>query len=388
MRNESRAVFNQYLDRVAELSHVPSAAEKFAVEPSVAQTLENKIQESSEFLSSINVQGVSEQQGAKLGLGVTGPIAGRTDTSRQDRVPRSVDSLDEDGYLCRQTNFDTYLTYQRIDAWAKFPDFQTRIRNAIVRQQALDRIMIGFNGKTAAVQTNIEANPLLQDVNIGWLQKMRNYAGGKQVKDSGNAVKAAGGDYFNLDALVFDVVNNLIDPWFRTGTDLVALVSRGLVLDKYFPIVNHPNDPNRPSEMLAVKDILKSQKTLGELPAVQVPFFPPGTILITSFDNLSIYWQEATRRRQVVDNAKRDRIENYESVNEAYVVEDFGKAALIEGISVDMQIKSEPTAPPPVKPQSSVPASPEPIKPQASVPSTPKPVEPQASSTTAKPVVK
>lgn len=336
MRNDSRIVFNQYLGRVAALSNVASAAVKFAVEPSVAQTLENKIQESSEFLSSINVQPVVEQQGDKLGLGVTGPIASRTDTSRKDREPRTVDSLDEDGYICRQTNFDTYLKYQRIDAWAKFPDFQTRVRNAIVRQQALDRIMIGFNGRAAAAQTDIDNYPLLQDVNIGWLQKMRTHVGGKQVKDSGNAVRAEGGDYANLDALVFDVLNNLIDPWFRTGTDLVALVSRGLVLDKYFPIVNSPNNPDKPSEILATRDILKSQKTLGELPAVQVPFFPPGTILITSFDNLSIYWQEGTRRRQVVDNAKRDRIENFESVNEAYVVEDFGKAALIEGISVEM----------------------------------------------------
>ncbi|KGA70305.1 phage major capsid, P2 family protein [Yersinia enterocolitica] len=30
--------------------------------------------------------------------------------------------------------------------WSKFPDFQTRIRDAIVKRQALDRIMIGFNG--------------------------------------------------------------------------------------------------------------------------------------------------------------------------------------------------------------------------------------------------
>ena len=45
--------------------------------------------------------------------------------------------------------------------------------------------------------------------------------------------------------------------------------------------------------------------------------------LITRLDNLSIYWQEDTRRRSVIDNPKRDRIENFESVNEAYVVEDY-----------------------------------------------------------------
>lgn len=46
-----------------------------------------------------------------------------------------------------------------------------RIRNAIVKRQALDRIMIGFNGVKRAKTSNRAENPLLQDVNKGWLQK-------------------------------------------------------------------------------------------------------------------------------------------------------------------------------------------------------------------------
>ncbi len=30
-------------------------------------------------------------------------------------------------------------------------------------------------------------------------------------------------------------------------------------------------------------------------------FFPPNALLITRLDNLSIYWQEDTRRRSVID---------------------------------------------------------------------------------------
>lgn len=41
-----------------------------------------------------------------------------------------------------------------------------------------------------------------------------------------------------------------------------------------------------------------------------------------------------TRRRSVIDNPKRDRIENFESVNEAYVVEDYRCAALVENIQI------------------------------------------------------
>ena len=46
------------------------------------------------------------------------------------------------------------LTYAKLDLWAKFQDFQVRIRDAIVKRQALDRIMIGFNGVKRAKTSN------------------------------------------------------------------------------------------------------------------------------------------------------------------------------------------------------------------------------------------
>ncbi|STW05273.1 phage major capsid protein [Klebsiella grimontii] len=73
---------------------------------------------------------------------------------------------------------------------------------------------------------------------------------------------------------------------------------------------------------------------MGGLQAVRAPSFPANAVLITHLDNLSIYWQEDTRRRSVIDNPKRDRIENFESVNEAYVVEDYRCVALVENISI------------------------------------------------------
>ncbi|WP_172835410.1 P2 family phage major capsid protein, partial [Escherichia coli] len=55
-------------------------------------------------------------------------------------------------------------------------------------------------------------------------------------------------------------------------------------------------------------------------------------ILVTSWSNLSIYYQEGGRRRSILDNPKRDRVETYESSNDAFVIEDLGKAVLIENI--------------------------------------------------------
>ncbi|EAX7184215.1 phage major capsid protein, P2 family, partial [Salmonella enterica] len=242
-------------------------------------------------------------------------------------------------YKCEQTNFDTVLTYAKLDLWAKFQDFQVRIRNAIVKRQALDRIMIGFNGVKRAKTSNRAENPLLQDVNKGWLQKIREDApdhvmGSKTAEDgttTAEPVKVGpGGKYVNLDAVVMDTVNELIDVEYQDDDELVVVCGRELLSDKYFPLVNKEQDN---SEKIAA-DLIISQKRMGGLQAVRAPFFPANALLITRLDNLSIYWQEDTRRRSVIDNPKRDRIENFESVNEAYVVEDYRCAALVENIEI------------------------------------------------------
>ena len=336
MKKQTRQVFSQYETRLGHLNDTDNVAKTFSVAPSIQQKLETKMQESSEFLSKINIMGVAEQEGEKLGLGVSGPIAGRTNTKDKERETRDLSTLDSTKYRCEQTNFDTHLTYAKLDAWAKFPDFQSRVANAIVIRQALDRIVIGFNGVKVMANTDLAANPLLQDVNKGWLQHLREQAPERVLGLAGAGLPGkvvigtgADDDYANLDAAVLDAVN-LLDPWYQEDTGLVAIVGRKLLSDKYFPLVN---TKQAPTETLAA-DIIISQKRIGGLPAVRVPYFPDNAILITRFDNLSIYFQDGARRRRVVDEAKRDRIENYESSNDAYVIEDLGLAALVEHIEL------------------------------------------------------
>lgn len=68
MRQETRFKFNAYLSRVAELNGIDAGdvSKKFTVEPSVTQTLMNTMQESSDFLTRINIVPVSEMKGEKL----------------------------------------------------------------------------------------------------------------------------------------------------------------------------------------------------------------------------------------------------------------------------------------------------------------------------------
>lgn len=336
MRNNTRALFNAYLGAIAQLNGVPDASVKFTVDPSVQQTLEGRIQASSEFLKRVNMIGVEEQAGSKIGLGIGAPIASTTDTSAKDRTPVDPTTLDDNGYFCTQTNFDTALKYSRLDAWAQKPEFQTLIRDAIVQRTALDRICIGFNGTSRAASSDRATNPMLQDVNKGWLQKWRENAADRVMHEAvagSNKVKvgtAAGSDYKNLDALVLDALQ-LLDEWYRDDPAVVVVVGSALLHDKYFPLVSSANVATEQAAL----DMVISGKRIGGKQAVSAPFFPANTLAITRLDNLSIYYQNGGRRRTVVDNPKRDQIENYESSNEAYVVEDYGCGAVVENIEIE-----------------------------------------------------
>lgn len=298
MRNETRKQFNGYLGTQAKLN------------------------------------GVDELKGEKIGLSITRPVASRTDTSGNG-TRKTVDptTLGKEGYECVQVNYDNHIRYAKLDAWAKHKDFQPKISGAIVERCALHRIMIGFNGVSAAADTDIATNPLLQDVAKGWLQHIRENAAQRVMGNVTYGVAKVGdvvteGDYKSLDGLVFDAVQ-LLDTVHQDDPNLVAIVGRGLMHDKLFPLVD---EQNAPTEKLAA-DIVISQRRLGGLPAVKVPYFPEGTVFITSLDNLSIYYQNGSRRRHVKDVPERDRVETYESSNDSWVVEDFGMVALVEGIA-------------------------------------------------------
>ncbi len=218
-------------------------------------------------------------------------------------------------------------------------DFQTRIRDAIIKRQSLDFIMAGFNGITRAATSNRKQNPLLQDVAVGWLQKYRNEAAARVMSkitdEDGKVISdvirvGKNGDYENLDALVMDATTNLIDEIYQDDPELVVITGRKLMADKYFPLVNKAQEN---SETLAA-DIIISQKRIGNLPAVRVPYFPANALMVTRLDNLSIYFMDDAHRRAIIEEPKKDRIENYESMNIDYVIEAYAAGCLIENINL------------------------------------------------------
>ena len=343
MKNATRAKFNAMVSQIALLNGIDPTVvttSKFTATPSVQQKLEQRVQESSDFLSKINVVPVDEMSGELIGLGVGSPIASRTDTAGGNRrLGRDVSALDNRTYTCKQTNFDVALGYAKLDMWAKFPNFETVWRDNNVKRIALDRILIGFNGTSAATATDPGTTPTLSNVNIGWLQKMRTENAARVLSDGADTAtgftgkvtygSAATADYKTLDALVWDAKESLLAPWAKDDTQLVVIVSGDLLHDKYFPLIN---SDEAPTEQLA-RDVIMSTKRLGGLPALRVPGFPTGTVFITRLDNLSIYYQDGKLRRNIKDEPEYDRVTDYQSSNEAYVIENLEVACLVENIA-------------------------------------------------------
>lgn len=339
MQQHTKIKLSEYVKAVAAQNDVDDATEKFNVTPNGTQRIIAAIRESNWFLGKINIISVKNQKGESIGLGVTGMIASRTDTSGAgNRTPKDHSSMGAMPYMCEQVNFDTALRYAKVDAWAHHKNFNTLISKATREQIDANKITIGWYGESVADNTDASANPNGEDVNKGWFQAMRDHNAArliKQGKNVGEVRIGQGGDFINLDLAVLETKNLLHDAC-ENDSNLVAIIGSDLLAyDKAKFYEAHGNTPSEKGKIQELQVI----GTYGGLPAVKVPGFPSTGIMVTSYDNLSIYIQEGSIRRSTgKKNDEKDQIENFESMNMAYVIEELGKAAAIEFKNVKLWI--------------------------------------------------
>ena len=321
---------------------------RFTVSPSALVTIEEKVQESNDFLNKINIVHVDEQHGYTVGADDFVGTASTTNTYEYDREPRylpasnyasdqKTELVAHNAYFCEQTNFDVSFSYSKLDTLATKKNFSEILNKQIMVRRGLDRIAIGFNGTHRAANSNKIENPLLQDVNVGWLQILRernpnnclteSLLGSGQIKIGKNLPMSEG--YSSIDNLVSDLFYTLMPLRYREASEMIVLTGRGNITNKYISLLDESKDI--PTE-LAAFNLLNESRKIGGLRAVSVPFFPENALMITSLDNLSIYIQNGSNRKMILDNQKRDRIEIYDSVNEAYVIEDINAAVLADNI--------------------------------------------------------
>ncbi len=298
----------------------------FSVTEPLAVRLNDAIQTSSSFLKQINVLPVTERSGNAIGIGVQGFVARRTNTKSKKRAARNVSEVNELEYKCAKTEWDVAMDYDTIDALARFANFYKRYLNIVYQQVSLDRIRVGFYGQSVALETDTDANPNGEDVNIGWLKLLVDNNAAQYLTEGAVTDKisiGANGDYKNVDALAYDVYA-AIPAAHRTGNE-VCIIGERLVsydMNKAMNVIGQ-----KPSEQ---KDAIVLDRTYGGRPEIIVPGFHDTGCMVTDLNNLSLYYQESGTRRKSEDQPDQDQVAEYTSSNDAYVLESVKGLAAIE----------------------------------------------------------
>ncbi|MBL5884848.1 MULTISPECIES: phage major capsid protein, P2 family [Lelliottia] len=323
MKTETRKVVKGLLfARIAQqfgLDSIDDVGEYFEITGPQEERINKAIQGRVDFLGKINVIPVTDIQGEKVFSGVQQGITGRVKDGRFRR------RIDEDGfkYALAETDSGIIIPWAKLDLWARYKaTFLSHYATFVQRQIALDMLMIGWRGITVSANTDIETYPLLQDVNKGWLQWMREHKPENVLAEGKNAgeitIFGEGADYQNLDDLASDLKSGLGDI-HRDRRDLVFLVGADLVA-KESQLVSKVHGLT-PTERAAQRDYDLTMQ-FGGMRSETPPNFPGRGAVVTTLDNLSIYVQSGSIRRKLKDDdEKKGMIDSYYR-NEGYVVED------------------------------------------------------------------
>lgn len=307
------------------------------IDPAIAQRLERKIQETSSLLKKINLLLVPEKKGQKVGLSAAVFAASRTDTSNNQtpREPVYLGSLDKNDYELFQTNYDTFIRFDTMSAWRyAAPEFRSKYMGVVAEATGNARVKVGWNGKTAAKTTDRAKNG--EDVNRGWLEAIRQDAPDTQPKgqvkigcdETGKRLPDA--DFATLDGFIFDLHMTKMHPAHQNSPGLVAIVGHELYNRHNLGLFEQSGAA---TERNALQSWMAKQ-LCGGLPVVLEPFFPARGVLITSYDNLSLYVQEDSVIMEQEIEHKWDRVTNWRSSVEGYVVEQYERTASIESLKV------------------------------------------------------
>ncbi|HBM9353342.1 TPA: phage major capsid protein, P2 family [Citrobacter freundii] len=307
----------------------------FAITGPQEEKLLGAVQQSTEFLQLINMPLVTDIAGEKVFAGTQQTITGR---KKEGRYRRNIDPTGGK-YTCVETDSGVIIPWHLADTWARMGDqFMSLYAQFVQRQIALDQMMIGWNGTSVADNSDPTVKKLLEDVNKGWMQWMRdnlpkNILTGGKTADKIHIGTDKDADYTSLDHLAYDLRQGL-DPVHRQRTDLVLMVGADLIAKEADAAGKMHG--RTPTERAAMKQ-MDLMGSFGGLPATIPPNFPARGCNITTYANLSIYTQENSMRRAFKDDDEHKGLVDSYYRNEAYVVEDETLFVGIESANVVLE---------------------------------------------------
>ena len=286
-----------------------------------------------DFGKGINILSVVDRQGESVLSSLGNPATGRTNTNNEDRSTSSLLATPLK-YNAVKTDTDVHIPYSVLNQWSAHKKmFTERYSTLVSKRMGLDRLIVGWHGESDSAATTAN-DPLMKDVNKGWLQLMR-----EQCPESifGTELEpitfGAGGTYENLDQVVTDMVA-LIPVIFRDG--LVCIVGDELLRHEQTTVYSgdgYQKDKHKTAETFNL---------FGNIPRVDCPGFPTHGLVVTSLDNLSIYFKAGSSLRQVEHVARKERVEDFHTRDEAYCIENAKKFVALDHKHVSFVPDSNP----------------------------------------------
>ncbi|MFC4654366.1 phage major capsid protein, P2 family [Rheinheimera marina] len=322
------ACIKAYSAQLAKAYEVENTSEQFAVTGPMETRLKAALLDSSEFLRMITTLDVDQIKGQVVSVGNTGIATGRKAGARFT----SGQGVDGNQYELRETDSCAYVDWGTLAVWANAgteQQFMKLMSENATQRFALDILRVGFNGTSAAANTDPDANPLGQDVNIGWHQLVTTNAPDQIMTDDiyfnpDATGELADGEYKTLDAIVTELRLTLIPEQLRNDPRLVVLVGSDLVAAAQIKLMNQAD---KPTERVAASQM---DKSIGGLRAYTPPFFPGKRLVVTLLSNLHCYTQKGTRSRKSENVEDRKRWEDKYWRYEGYAVEDYEAYAAVD----------------------------------------------------------
>lgn len=307
---QAEQALQKYREQLAKAYGLPAASldKQFSVTGPVETKLRQALLDSVEFLKLITYLDVDQIRGQVVQVGVGGLYTGRV---QNGRFSASV-GVDGNTYDLVETDSCASLDWGTLTTWANSGsegEFMRLVNDFSNKSFALDMLRIGWNGVSVATTTDPETYPLGEDINKGWHQLAREWNGGSQIIKAAAGDKIyfdpeGDGDYITLDQMASDIIHTTIDPAFQNDPRLVVLVGTDLVAAAQAKIYS---EAHHPTEQIAAQSLAKS---IAGRKAYIPPYFPANRMVVTTLDNLHIYTQRGTRKREAKDNQETKSFNN------------------------------------------------------------------------------
>lgn len=233
-----------------------------------------------------------------------------------------------------KAHFDWGIHDDELSDMSEFPNWHTMYRSAQLKAYGDDVQIVGFHGKTHATTSDLSANPMLEDVNIGWFELMRTRMSSNVFTgDANGEVKiGTGGHYKNVDQWVHDLYQAI--PMHRRESGMTCTMGGGVMANAegvYFQ-----TQGLTPTEKSMIQ-----QKTItgvyGGLECIPAGFFFDNALMITNLkrngaalSNLSVYQQAGTMKRSIEYVPKLERTVDWNACWRAYHVEYLDKMVVTD----------------------------------------------------------